>query len=112
VSHVSQVRNFLAETIVTTKQARYQFKVKEGVDNPFIIAEPSGREPVGDRPLTDPDFLAFGLRPGISLGEAGRIADFLNEHLPYVTITRFGDVEDIVREGTQDARRHTMMEEA
>ena len=31
---------------------------------------------------------------GISPDEAQRIADFLNEHLLYVAITRFGDAED------------------
>jgi hypothetical protein len=101
--------------MATTKQAHYRFVVKEGPErmrevregmlesfsDPFITMEHNGREPLGERPLKDPDFLAFHLREGISLDEAGRIADFLNEHLLFAAITRFGDAEDAARDVKQ-----------
>jgi len=104
--------------VATTKRAQYRFVVKEGapfireiregvlepVSDPFITAEPWGREPVGERPLAGSDFLSFGLREGTSLDEAQRIADFLDEHLVYVGITRFGDAEDAARDVRQSDR--------
>ena len=98
--------------MATTKRAHYQFKVKEGIGDPYIVAEHSGREPLGERPLKDPDFLAFDLREGISLDETGRMADFMNEHLLYVAITMFGDVEDIKRDVKHDTHRLRNTEEA
>ena len=104
--------------MATTKRARYLFVVKEGptfmreiregvlqpVSDPFITADPCGTEPVGERPLKDPDLLSFDLGPGTSLDEAQRIADFLNKHLLYVAITRFGDAEDAARDVKQSER--------
>jgi hypothetical protein len=110
----------LGGNVATTKRAQYRFVVKEGpsfmreiregvlepVSDAFITAEPCGTEPVGQRPLKDPDFLSFDLGPGpgLSLDEAQRIADFLNEHVPYVAITRFGDAEDAARDVKQSER--------
>jgi hypothetical protein len=71
---------------------------------PFITAEPCGTEPASDRPLMGPDFLSFDLAPGLSLDEAQRVADFLNEHLLSVGITRFGDAEDAARYVKQSER--------
>jgi hypothetical protein len=102
--------SFWREHMATGKRAQYQFKVEEG-DDPYIVAEHSGREPLGERPLKDPDFLAFGLREGISFDEAEQIRDFLNEHLLYVAITRFGDVEDIKRDVKHDTSRLRNTEE-
>jgi hypothetical protein len=96
--------------MATTKRAQYQFKVKEGED-PYIVAEPSGREPVSERPFNNSEGLWFQLRQGISYEEAERIRDFLNEHLLYVAITRFGDVEDIKREVKHDTSRARNTEE-
>jgi hypothetical protein len=101
--------------VATTKRAQYQFRVKEGPErllepregvlemfsDMFIVAESGGREPVSERPLKDPDFLSFDLREGSTLDEAQLIADFLNEHLLYVDITRFGDAEDAARDVRQ-----------
>jgi hypothetical protein len=101
--------------VATTKRAQYVFRVKEGsehmfepreavlemVPDVFIVAEPRGIEPASERPLKGPDFLSFDLREGISLDEAQRIADFLNEHLVDVGITRFGDAEDAARDVKQ-----------
>jgi hypothetical protein len=98
--------------MTTTKRAQYRFVVKEGpehmcevregvlepISDPFITAEPYGMEPVHERPLMSPDFLSFDLGPGTSLDEAERIADFLNSHVQYVAITRFGDAEDAARD--------------
>jgi hypothetical protein len=100
--------------VATTKRAVYRFLVKEGPEHmcevregvlelasdPFITAEPCGTEPIGERPFRDPDFLSFDLIPGTSLDAAERIADFLNSHVQYVAITRFGDAEDAARDVT------------
>lgn len=94
--------------MATTKRAQYRFVVKEGPElthEPrdgvielatvmFLSAEPCDRTPLSERPLEDPDFLSFDLAPGISIDEAQRIADFLNDHLLSVAITRFGDAKD------------------
>jgi hypothetical protein len=99
-------------TMATTKRAQYRFVVKEGptfmrevregvlepVSDPFITAEPCGTEPVHERPLIDPDFLSFDLGPGTSFDQAQQVADFLNNHVQWVAITRFGDPEDAARE--------------
>jgi hypothetical protein len=104
--------------VATTKRAQYQFRVKEGPErllepregvlemfsDMFIVAEPGGREPVSERPLKDPDFLSLDLREGISLDEAQLIADFLNEHVLYVAITRFGDAANAARDVKQSER--------
>jgi len=104
--------------MATTKRAQYLFVVKEGpsfmreiregvlepVSALFIAAEPCGRELVHERPLEDPDFLSFDLREGMSQDEAQKIADFMNEHLLYVAITRFGDAEDAARDVKQSER--------
>lgn len=98
--------------MATTKRAQYRFVVKEGpsfmreiregvlepVSDAFITAEPCGREPVGERPLKDTDFLSFDLGPGLSVDHAQQVADFLNEHVQYVAITQFGDAEDAARD--------------
>jgi hypothetical protein len=91
--------------MATTKRAQYQFKVKEGIDDPYIVAEHGGREPASELPFNNSEGLWFQLRQGISYEEAERIRDFLNEHLLYVAITRFGDVEDIKRAVKHDTSR-------
>jgi hypothetical protein len=104
--------------VAKTKTMQCRFIVKEGADithEPregrielwdvvFITAEPCGREPVEARPLQGPDFLSFALNPGTSLGKAQEIADFLNENLSLIAITRFGDTEDLAREVTHSER--------
>jgi hypothetical protein len=97
--------------MATTKRAQYQFKVKESTDDPYIVAEPNGREPVSERPFNNSEGLWFRLRQGISYEEAERIADFLNEHLPQIAVTQFGDVKDIKREVKQDTSRVRNTEE-
>ncbi len=106
------------DSVATTKRAQYRFVVKEGSQrirevregvlrsfyDPFISTEPGGTEPIHERPLEGPDFLSFDLVEGISLDEAQRIAAFLNEHLLYVAITRFGDAEDAARDVKQSER--------
>ncbi len=98
--------------MATTKRAHYRFVVKEGpsfmrevregvlepVSDPFIAAEPCGIEPANERPLHDPDFLALDLGPGLSVGAAQEVADFLNDRVQYLSITRFGDAEDAARD--------------
>ena len=104
--------------MATTKRAQYRFVIKEGPEltrepregviemnyPPFIVAEPCDRTPVKDRPLQDDDLLSFELREGISLDEAQTISDFLNDHLRYVAITRFGDAKDAARDVKQSER--------
>lgn len=102
--------------MATTKWAQYRFVVKEGPDfeetcepregvidmirTPvtFIVAEPCDRKPPSERPFEGSDFLALGLPPGTSLGSAEEIADFLNNHVQYLSITQFGDAEDAARD--------------
>ena len=112
--------------MATTKKAQYRFVIKESPERthepregvlemvypPFIIAEPCGTEPAGERPLKDPDFLSLDLAPGLSLDEAQRVADFLNDHLLSVAITRFGDAEDVAREVRQDTRKQRLTAES
>ena len=104
--------------MATTKRAQYRFKVKEGaseareiregvidmIADPFIVAEPCGKEPASDQPMESPDFLSFDLRQGTSLEEAQRIADFLNEHLQAIALTTFADVEEVIRDVKQSGR--------
>jgi hypothetical protein len=97
--------------VATTKRTRCQFKVKEGINDPFIDAEPCSGESHSENPGTDPDLLSFDLRSGISLDEAQRIADFMNEHLLSIARTKFGDVKDIAREAKQDLRIHSITED-
>jgi hypothetical protein len=94
--------------VATTKRAQYRFRVKEGINDPFIGAEPHGREPQSEYPVGN---LSFDLRPGTSLDEAQKIADFMNEHLLRLGVTKFGDVEDITREAKQDNHRHGIVED-
>ena len=61
-------------TMATTKRVQCQFKVKEGINDPFIDAEPCSRESHSENPGTDRDYLSFDLRSGIRLDEAHRIA--------------------------------------
>jgi hypothetical protein len=102
-------------TMATTKWAQYRFVVKEGatearevregfidlVADPFIVAEPYDNKPRSQYPLEGPDFLALDLAQGTSLDQAEQIADFLNERVKYVSITRFGDADDAARDVTQ-----------
>lgn len=101
--------------MATTKRAQYvkegpehMCEVREGVlepvSDPFITAEAYGTEPDHEHPLMGPDFLSFDVGPGTSLDEAERIADFLNTHVRYVAITRFGDAEDAARDVNFSAR--------
>jgi hypothetical protein len=62
------------------------------------MAEPCDRTPVHERPLQDPDFLALDLGPGLSVEAAQEVADFLNDRVQYLSITRFGDAEDAARD--------------
>jgi hypothetical protein len=108
----------LHRAMATTKRAQFRFKVKEGatearevregvidmIADPFIVAEPCGKEPASDLPLENPDFLSFDLREGVSLGEAERIVDFLNEHLLAIAITTFADAEEVIRDVKQSGR--------
>jgi hypothetical protein len=109
--------------MATTKRARYRFVVKEAPDfeetheprdgvidiirTPvtFIVAEPSDRTPPSERPFEGSDFLALDLPPGTSLGSAEEIADFLNNHVQYLSITRFGDAEDAARDVRQSEHK-------
>lgn len=95
--------------MATTKRAQYRYKVKEGISNPFIVAEPHGREPQSEYPLED---LSFDLHAGITLDDAEKIADFMNEHVLGLAVTTFGDVEDIVREAKHDIRRHLLTQDS
>jgi hypothetical protein len=103
--------SFGRERMATSKRAQYQFEVKEGIDDPYIVAEHSGREPVSERPFNNSEGLWFQLKQGISYEEAERIRDFLNENLLYVAMTRFGDVEDIKRDVKHDTSRLRNTEE-
>jgi len=101
--------------MATTKWARYRFVEKEGttearevregfidlVADPYIVAEPCDTKPVSEYPLEGGDFLAFELAQGTSLRNAKQIADFLNDHVQYVSITRFGGAEDATRDVRQ-----------
>jgi hypothetical protein len=101
--------------MATTKWARYRFVVKEGgtearevregfidlVADPFIVAEPCDKKPASEYPLQGGDFLALDLTPGTSLRRATEIADFLNHQVQYISITRFGDAEDALRDVRQ-----------
>lgn len=103
---------FGTESMATTQRAQYRFRLREGPDlthepRPgvielvtalFIRAEPCDRTPVSQLPLREPDFLAFDLPLGTSFDKAQRIADFMNQNLLYVSICRFGDAEDAVRD--------------
>jgi hypothetical protein len=91
--------------MATTKSAQYQFKVKEGPCDPFVLLEPAGRPPAAGWPLKDLDLASFTLRPGISLDEAEQIADFLNQNLVSFAITSFGDAQDTDRELRLSERR-------
>jgi hypothetical protein len=91
--------------MATTKSAQYQFKVKEGPGDPFVLLEPADRLPAEERPLKVFDFAFFSLRPGISLEEVQRVADFLNENLVRFGITSFGDAQDTDRELRLSERR-------
>lgn len=96
--------------MATTKRARYRFVVKEGVtvthepregiidmiSPPSLVAEPCDRALVEDRPLQDSDLLSFHLREKVSLDQAGRIVDYLNERVQYVAITRSTAVEGAI----------------
>lgn len=98
--------------MATAKSARCRFRVKESapeareiregvidfVADPFLTAECADDTPVSERPVEDPDFLAFGLPQGTSLEEAEQIARFLDDHIASVSIVRFGDVEDLSRD--------------
>jgi len=97
--------------MATTKSAHYQFKVKEGSCDPFVVLEPAGREPAAGRPLKDLDFASFTLRPGISLDDAQQIADFLNENLLFFAITSFGDAQDTDRELRLSERNRAIVHE-
>lgn len=104
--------------MATTKRAQYRFVVKETgeqareiregvvdlVADAFLMAERCDRTPVHKRPLQDPDFLALDLGPGLSVDEAQQVADFLNDRVQYVSITRFGDAEDAARDVKQSER--------
>ena len=81
---------------VTTKRATFLFTVKGGVADPVIAAEPVGREPASARPLSNDELFCFALNPGIPLEGAQRVADFLNEDILQLAITRFGDSNDAV----------------
>jgi hypothetical protein len=101
--------------MATTKWARYRFVVKEAatearevregfidlVADPFIVAEPCDKKPDSEYPLQGGDFLAFELPQETSLRSAKEIAKFFNDHVQYVSITRFGDAEDAVRDVRQ-----------
>ena len=91
--------------MATTKSAQYQFKVNEGPCDPFVLLEPADRLPAEERPLKVFDFAFFSLRPGISLEEVQRVADFLNENLVCFGITSFGDAQDTDRELRLSERR-------
>ncbi len=104
--------------MATTKSIQCRFVVKEGPplthepregvielsDVVFIMAEPYGRVPIEDRPLQDPDFLSFALSLGTSLEKAQEVADFLDENLESIAITRFGDAQDAARDVMQSER--------
>ena len=97
--------------MATTKSAHYQFKVKEGPCDPFVLLEPAGREPAAARPLKGFDLAFFTLRQGISLDEAQQIADFLNENLLFFSISSFGDAQDTDRELRLSERRRGIQHE-
>jgi hypothetical protein len=108
--------------MATTKSARYRFVVKEAPDfektweprdgvidlirTPvtFIMAEQCDRKPAAEYPLKNPDFLSLAPKEGTSVDEAQQIADFLNDHVEQVGITRFGDAEDSARYVRQSER--------
>ena len=96
--------------MASTKRGNYLFKVseyspelREGVVEgnvtvridpyPFISAEYRGLS--GDEDALEGNLLGFDLREGTSMEEAKRIANFLNDNLESISITRFGDAEDI-----------------
>ena len=83
--------------MATTESMRCRYVVKDGGD-PFITAEPFDRKPDHERPLPGPDHLWFPEKAGTSLEKAQEIAEFLNENLADVAITRFGDAEDLARD--------------
>jgi len=97
--------------MATTKSAHYQFKVKEGPCDPFVLLEPAGREPAAARPLKGFDLAFFTLRQGISLDEAQQVADFLNENLLFFAIASFGDAQDKKRELRLSERRRGIVHE-
>src|SRR5579864_4337745 len=104
-------RDFFEGKMADTKRGNYLFKVSEfspevregAVEGtlriapvPFISAEFRGLE--GDEDALEGSLLGFDLHEGASMEEAKRIAEFLNRNLEAVSITRFGDAEDIAIE--------------
>lgn len=116
--------------MATTKWARYKFVVKESateareiregfvdlVADPYLVAEPCDSKPLSEYPLEGPDFLALELVQGASMRQAQDIAAFLNANVRFLSITRFGDREDAIRDVRQsghvrsiDAERFAMV---
>ena len=90
--------------MATTKSMQCRYVVKEGVDALFIVAEPVDTKTGRERPLSGPDYLSFPLNPGTSLERAQEIADFLNDNVRNLAITRFGDAQDVARDLTHSQR--------
>ncbi|MBZ5683352.1 MAG: hypothetical protein LAO24_25000 [Acidobacteriia bacterium] len=103
--------------MATTKWARHKFVVKESateareiregfvdlVADPYLVAEPCDSKPISEYPLEGSDFLALELIQGTSMKQAQDIAAFLNTNVSYLSITRFGDREDAIRDVRQSA---------
>jgi hypothetical protein len=100
--------------MATTKRAQYLFRVSEFAPEiregsvagtlriapvPFISTECRGVG--GEQDVLEGDLLGFDLQNGTSMEKAEEIADFLNENLLSIAITRFGDAEDAAREVKQ-----------
>jgi hypothetical protein len=71
-----------------TEGGSFLFRVKEfGDGTPFITAEPRR---ITTTLVGDDAFFSFELNKGITLTQAEKIADYLNENIDMVTFTLFG----------------------
>jgi hypothetical protein len=76
-------------TQAKTERADSYFRACESADGtPWIICEPQGKTEIAA--LND-GFIGFGLRPGTSLQEAGKLAELLRGQITDVSVTTFND---------------------
>jgi hypothetical protein len=69
-----------------TQRGRYQFRVTNYADTtPWITADPLEQEDKLD--MLRSGFIGFDLTPGTTQEQAERIAEYLNNHIEYITYT-------------------------
>ena len=72
--------------------------------DPYLVAEPCDSKPLSEYPFAGSDFLSLELVQGTSMRRAQDIAASLNANVCFLSITRFGDREDAIRDVRQSAQ--------